>query len=458
MTTKRFTSLPVPIPPQRRDDESSLSSSSSIVYDISEFPDERLFESTNHYPAVSVPVKETANIRKLLKNHLLKGVKNVYMDDTDSTRRIVVLKLVSNPEGNVPESIQHYETEYASLFAEIFHDDDNQIHWCQSGYTIVKQYQDQSAEELLRKLLPSHLEVPTGYERVGTILHVNLRENLLPFKYWIGKIFLDTHTNIKTVVNKTSEINNTFRTFNMEVIAGDDSDGWSITEIQEHGCIFTLDYKSVYWNSRLAGEHQRLVQLISFTSTKDSIVVADVMAGIGPFAIPLAKHSHITVLANDLNPASYQYLQINAKTNGCGNNLHLFNLDARDFISEIQNKNISSSVSPKIDHVIMNLPASAPEFLDAFRGWKLSTFPWIHVHCFAPKPTADDNLSSRNNDVSVIYQKSVERCETALGCQISNPNIHVVRNVAPSKNMLCISFRLPIDVADLPETKRRRVN
>jgi tRNA (guanine37-N1)-methyltransferase len=447
--TKRITSLPTPVPPQQEES----SSSSLFVYDLSEFPNESLFENAIHYPALSVPVQETANIRNHFKNHLLKGVKNVYIDDADSSRRIVVLKL-SSPERNVQDSIQHYETECASLFDEILHRPD--VHWYQPDYKIVKPYKDQSAEDLLRKLLPSHLEVPTGYERVGTILHVNLRDDLLPFKYWIGKIFLDTHTNIQTVVNKTSEINNTFRTFNMEVIAGDDTDGWSITEIQEHGCVFTLDYKAVYWNSRLAGEHQRLVQLIATsttTTTQDSVVVADVMAGIGPFAIPLAKYPHITVFANDLNPASYQYLQVNAKANGCQNNMQLFNLDARDFIYEIQ-KDFSSS----IDHVIMNLPASAPEFLDAFRGWKLSTFPWIHVHCFAPKPTENSTSSSSRKDI--VYQTSVKRCEAALGCRISNPNIHVVRNVAPNKNMLCVSFRLPIDVADLPEvnTKRRRMN
>jgi tRNA (guanine37-N1)-methyltransferase len=45
----------------------------------------------------------------------------------------------------------------------------------------------------------------------------------------------------------------------------------------------------VYWNSRLETEHKRLVSLFS----KDD-VVADIMAGIGPFAVP-AAHKGCTV-------------------------------------------------------------------------------------------------------------------------------------------------------------------
>eukprot|EP00546_Thalassionema_frauenfeldii_P015911 CAMPEP_0178896796 /NCGR_PEP_ID=MMETSP0786-20121207/1384_1 /TAXON_ID=186022 /ORGANISM="Thalassionema frauenfeldii, Strain CCMP 1798" /LENGTH=110 /DNA_ID=CAMNT_0020567263 /DNA_START=225 /DNA_END=557 /DNA_ORIENTATION=- len=78
----------------------------------------------------------------------------------------------------------------------------------------------------------------------------------------------------------------------------------------------------------------------------------------------------------------------------------------------------------------MNLPASAPEFLDAFRGFKGKTLPKIHVHCFTGK---DDDAK----------KTAVARCEKALGCNLSNVSVHLVRDVAPKKNMLCVSFTLP---------------
>lgn len=40
----------------------------------------------------------------------------------------------------------------------------------------------------------------------------------------------------------------------------------------------------MYWNSRLEGEHQRLVKLF-----RRGEVVVDAMAGIGPFAVPAAQ-------------------------------------------------------------------------------------------------------------------------------------------------------------------------
>ena len=43
-------------------------------------------------------------------------------------------------------------------------------------------------------------------------------------------------------------------------------------------------------------------------------LVADVFAGVGPFALPAAKKGCV-VLANDLNPESYKYLVMNIKDN-----------------------------------------------------------------------------------------------------------------------------------------------
>jgi len=65
----------------------------------------------------------------------------------------------------------------------------------------------------------------------------------------------------------------------------------------------------VYWNSRLHAEHERLVNLFGASD-----VVADVFAGVGPFAIPAAKKGCI-VFANDLNPNSTAFMQTNCATN-----------------------------------------------------------------------------------------------------------------------------------------------
>ena len=65
----------------------------------------------------------------------------------------------------------------------------------------------------------------------------------------------------------------------------------------------------MYWNSRLSAEHERLVHLF-----RPEELVADVFAGVGPFALPAGKKG-CGVLANDLNPNSFKYLQVNIKDN-----------------------------------------------------------------------------------------------------------------------------------------------
>lgn len=84
----------------------------------------------------------------------------------------------------------------------------------------------------------------------------------------------------------------------------------SHTSLQhEADCKFTFDFTEVYWNSRLHTEHERLVELF-----KPEDVIADVFAGVGPFAVPAAKKG-CAVLGNDLNPNSAKYLAQNVEDN-----------------------------------------------------------------------------------------------------------------------------------------------
>ena len=165
------------------------------------------------------------------------------------------------------------------------------------------------------------------------------------------------------------------------------------------------------------------------------------MCGVGPFAIPLASLHGVQVHANDLNPESYKYLLVNKELNKCdaGCSLKTYNLDGRVFIRHLEKENVM------YHHAIMNLPAIAIEFLDVFRGWKAPSthpehMPTIHVHCFVKYVTVED-----------MKETALKRCEKALGCSLARDNveIHVVRDVSPKKNMLCISFRLPGEVKNL---------
>lgn len=453
-----------------------LPSHDEQVIPLSKFPALSVFKTSTTYPALIVPVRRTAELRRSLSKVLLHlpKTKNVHDNPDDQSTRKLVL---SSDNGWQDERVQYL------LSSE--HGDIQKSH-----HTITLGYEDRTVDEILRQVLPDTItELPTAFEIVGSIAHLNLREELLPYKYMIGKVILDKNQpRIQTVVNKLGMIANEYRTFGMEVIAGDDSPNWSIVTVKEEGCEFMLDFQQVYWNSRLGAEHKRLVQLIrkDAQTRQKTIVVADLMAGVGPFAVPLTaclsskqtKKSKqkgnpeatatIVVHANDLNPASCKYLKINAEKNNCpSNKLFCYNMDARGFCHMLQQQSTEDSNSKPIefDHVIMNLPATAPELLDAFRGFTNTTLPRIHVYCFASKPiTANTNanattdVSNSENDMTTLQEEIDEavrqRCSTALGCPLDasqhNVSIRIVRDVSPKKNMLCVSFDLPETVRSLP--------
>ena len=109
----------------------------------------------------------------------------------------------------------------------------------------------------------------------------------------------------------------------MELLAGEPN---YIVEQLESGCKFKFDFSKVYWNSRLSTEHERIIGKFN-----PGDVVGDVFGGVGPFAIPASK-KNVIVLANDLNPESYKYLQENIKINKVEPFIKPFNLDGREFI------------------------------------------------------------------------------------------------------------------------------
>lgn len=113
---------------------------------------------------------------------------------------------------------------------------------------------------------------------------------------------MDKNPHTRTVINKVENVGtgSEFRTFGYEVLNGPDDMN---VELIEEKCLYKFDYSKVYWNSRLHTEHKRLVDKFN-----PGEVVCDVMAGIGPFALPAGKKG-VFVYANDLNPESYKYLK-----------------------------------------------------------------------------------------------------------------------------------------------------
>lgn len=351
-------------------------------------------------------------------------------------------------------------------------------------YKLILDYNYWTYHDIISAILPLEAqdEIPSGFSQVGHVAHLNLREDYLQYKHLIAEILMDKNPNVRTVINKTDDVGheNEFRTFQYEVLAGPDD--MNVTVSEAH-CTFSFDYSKVYWNTRLQTEHSRLVSLF-----QEGEAVCDVMAGIGPFAVPAGK-KNVFVWANDLNPDSYASLQDAISRNKVGDFVKGFNIDGRDFIRsatpqlldsgrvvEIKKKasRKDSNAKPQVlktlrqpktfQHFVLNLPASALTFLSTFIGLyppglrsKLpegAKMPLIHVYCFGIK----DELSSAAEAVTEPEGAAYDICreisrqlqyEMRPGSVDIEGGVEVfdVRDVAPKKRMFCASFRLPEEVA-----------
>lgn len=396
--------------------------------------------------ALRIPAKMCTLYMNNLRAHLFQRprMKRILdSPDGNSDQRLLLLSETLTQFAELPLDLQQFVQDNGPGVPETF--------------SLKLGYEHLSVEEVLRAVLPKGTaEIPSSYEQAGHIAHLNLRDEMLPYKHLVGQVILDKNPALRTVVNKMGNIENEFRTFPMEVLAGEDD--LRVT-MRESGARFSFNFRNVYWNSRLQTEHARLIQLLKQQQgggggVGAKVIVADMMAGVGPFAVPLAM-GNITVHANDLNPESYASLVQNAKTNHCGASLQPYNQDARDFVIGL----VKSGV--RFTEAIMNLPANATDFLDVFiglarRGSSMSDcLPRIHVYAFS---VSSDPVADVVDRVATVLRCPVEvlgySAEVAAAAK-THAEVdalrcwgHIVRDVSPKKMMVCLTFRLPREVAD----------
>ncbi|KAH7060479.1 Met-10+ like-protein-domain-containing protein [Macrophomina phaseolina] len=361
-------------------------------------------------------------------------------------------------------------------------------------YNLHLNYDYWTYDDILSAVVPEDNQedaYPKRFSQVGHILHLNLRDSHQPYKQIIAQVLKDKSHNVETVISKTDNVGDEseFRTFSYEVLIG--SPDLNV-ELHEEGCTFRFDYSKVYWNSRLQAEHRRMVQAFN-----EGEAVCDVMAGVGPFAVPAGK-KRIFTWANDLNPESYACMADAVKRNKVGQFVRAFNTDGHEFIRnatadlyrsshsvtvkaaagglrcKAAGEKAPAAVDPKslervltqpriFSHYVMNLPANAIDFLPSFIGLfarspveeALGTtepstlfaphtdtqLPMVHVYCFGTK--SDDNVEQEIDICKRISQK----LEFEITRETLDGKIYDVRDVAPNKRMFCASFRLPAEVA-----------
>ena len=298
--------------------------------------------------------------------------------------------------------------------------------------------------------------IPSGFEIIGKIAHMNLKEEYLKYKYVIGELILEKNPSIKTVINKIGKIENIYRTYNMEILSGEEN---YFVEHKEDSIIFKFDIRKTYWCSRLQNERSRILNLIS----KNNILL-DAFCGVGPLSLRACKKG-IKVFSNDLNPDCYKYLNDNIKYNKINKDLiKTYNMDAREFIKifiekskkiindDDDNLDNNFPYDIHIDHIYMNLPKDAIEFLNVFiglfKGCKESVYnknnlPIVHVYGFAK--TCDNPIEELKERISKAFNLDFkifkEKCESDI------LNIENVRDISNRKVVYCVDMKIPYIVA-----------
>ncbi|XP_039325224.1 tRNA (guanine(37)-N(1))-methyltransferase isoform X3 [Saimiri boliviensis] len=394
--------------------------------------DRTAFKKTVSIPVLKVRKEVVSKLMRSLKRAALQrpGVKRVIEDPEDKESRLIMLDPYKMFTHDSFEKAELSVLEQLNVSPQI------------SEYKLELTYENFKSEEILRAVLPEGQDVTSGFSRVGHIAHLNLRDHQLPFKHLIGQVMIDKNPGITSAVNKINNIDNTYRNFQMEVLSGEQN---MLTKVRENNYTYEFDFSKVYWNPRLSTEHSRITELL-----KPGDVLFDVFAGVGPFAIPVAK-KNCTVFANDLNPESHKWLLHNCKLNKVDQKVKVFNLDGKDFLQGpikeelMQLLSLSEERKPSV-HIVMNLPAKAIEFLSAFKSLldeqpcSSELLPIVHCYSFSKDANPTEDVRQRAGAVLGI---SLEACSS----------VHLVRNVAPNKEMLCITFQIPAAVLYKNQTR-----
>ncbi|HUR69526.1 MAG TPA: class I SAM-dependent methyltransferase family protein [Candidatus Thermoplasmatota archaeon] len=217
--------------------------------------------------------------------------------------------------------------------------------------------------------------LPSAFDVIGEVLLVKIPDALAPYEKEIAKALLDTTPRVRTVAHDEG-VTGELRVRALRVLAGDPD---TRTEHVEHGVRIRVDPATCYFSPRLATERRRVAGLVAPGER-----VVDLMAGVAPFALVVAKHSQAArVDAVDLNGAAVDFARENVKLNKLETRVFPEHADARAW----------AAAHPGVaDRVITNLPHGAHAFLeDALRVLKPEGV-W-HYHCIQAEDALGRHLA-----------------------------------------------------------------
>ena len=246
------------------------------------------------------------------------------------------------------------------------------------------------------------VSITGSYDRIGEIAVIKIRDTDRARK--LADSLIHSGSGIRSVWHDTG-ISGNYRVRSLKHLAGD-----QITEslYTENGVRMLVDIKKVYFSPRLATERLRILPRI-----KDDDVIIDMFAGIGPFSLLIAKNRNVEIYSIDINPEAISYLLKNIDMNRLKGRIRPVCGDSRIVIKEL----------PPADHVIMNLPHGALEYLESAK------------QSLAPGGSIEFYFIGDPEDI----EATMERIRDA-GFEVKDKRI--VHGYSPTESMIYLSLKV----------------
>jgi tRNA wybutosine-synthesizing protein 2 len=167
--------------------------------------------------------------------------------------------------------------------------------------------------------------LPQRWEHIGDVIIIRVPEQLEPYAGEAAASYAKV-LKAKAVIREVGRIRGVYRTPEMEVLYGTDTE----TVHFENGIYYKLDAAKLMFSSGNIDEKLRMAALDCAGET-----VVDMFAGIGYFTLPLAVHTGASkVIACEINPLAFRYLQENVRLNRVEKVVQLFHGDNRELPGE----------------------------------------------------------------------------------------------------------------------------
>ncbi len=245
--------------------------------------------------------------------------------------------------------------------------------------------------------------VPRAFEIVGDIAIVELDEVARKYAKLIAEAIMKLNKNVRVVLNKVEDVSGKYRVPKYEIIvARQEARDFShikkelrpskITETVhvEHGCKFLLDVSKVYFSARLSFERKRIAEMV-----KDGEHVLVMFAGVGPFAIVIARKSNAAkVVGVELNPYAVSYFKKNVVLNKAQDKVEVVEGDVARVLPKMNSR---------FDRIVMPAPKNAPDYLELALK-KIKKGGMIHLYTFA----SEEEIEGKD-----VVKKVETRCKKA---------------------------------------------